>query len=238
MSESKLAVFVEGQAEQIFVRKLVEQIAGAQNVRIVSFKALGGRQGGAPRRLVAMTVERPEPLARYYVQIVECCNDDRVASDIRDNYDSLVRQQFKAIIGVRDVYPRARAEIQKIRQLVTYGQKTKPIQVSNVLAVMEVEAWFLGEHTHFAHIGTGISLADIASSLGFDPSAENMEQRDHPAKDLNDVYALGGCRYQKRGAQVQATVDALDYEHLYLSLADRMASLGELVDALNRFLAA
>jgi hypothetical protein len=30
----KLAIFVEGQTEQIFVRKLLEEIAGKKNIRI------------------------------------------------------------------------------------------------------------------------------------------------------------------------------------------------------------
>jgi hypothetical protein len=158
-----------------------------------------------------------------------------VASDIIETYERLVRQQFRAIVGLRDVYPKLRTDIPKLQRLMTYGQKTKPIPVKNILAVMEGEAWFLGEHNHLTKIGTGISTAIVAASLGFDPSVDNMENRDHPAADLNNVYQLGGLSYTKRGDQVQTTVDALDYEHLYVTLSDRMDGLKQLVDALNQF---
>lgn len=236
MTENKLAVFVEGQAEQIFVKKLIEQIAGAQNVKIVPYKAQGGGRAG-PRRLVRLTGERVEPAVQYYVQIVDCSNDEKVASDICANYDKLVEAQYKAIIGIRDVYPKLRANIHLVRRGMAYGQKTKPIMVDNVLAVMEVESWFLGEHNHFARIGPGIAVTDIINAFSFDPSIDNMEERNHPAADLHAVYELGGCSYAKRAAEVQSTVDALDYENIYFTLADRMSSLRQLVDAIERFLA-
>lgn len=237
MSDHKLAVFVEGQAERIFVTKLVEQIAGAQNVKIIAFKARGGGASGLRRTLVRLTARRDDPETKYYVQIVDSGNDERVASDINESYDGLVRQQFGTIIGIRDVYPKPREDIPKLQKSMSYGQKTKPIMVNNVLAVMEVESWFLGEHNHLTKIGTGISAATVAAHLGFDPSVDNMEDRDHPAADLHAVYVLGGSSYEKRSAQVQATVDALDYEHLYCTLSSRMSSLEQIVKALDKFFA-
>ncbi len=238
MSEHKLAVFVEGQTERIFVTKLVEQVAGAQNVKIVTFQAHGGgKRSGVQRTLVRLTAHRNEPDTKYYVQIVDCTNDEKVASDINENYDGLVRQQFRAIVGLRDVYPYPRADIPKLQKSMSYGQKTKPVVVENVLAVMEVEAWFLAEHNHLAKIGTGIAPATVAARLGFDPSSDNMEHRDHPAVDLREVYKLGGSDYQKNDAEVQDTVNTLDYEHLYCTLPRRMASLKQLIDTLDQFFA-
>lgn len=239
MDASKLAVFVEGQTEQIFVEKLIKEIAGAQNVKVIKYKATGG--ASCARKLARLDLESvpaapAEPPKRYYVQIVDCSTESRVASDIKDNYATLVRSGFKAIIGIRDVYPTPRSELPKLLSAMKFGQPTKHVVVDNVLAVMEVEAWFLGEHRHFSKIGNGIAIADIVSTLGFDPSAGAMEDRDHPAGDLDQIYRLGGRAYDKKSGTVQATVDVLDYEHMYIELRHRMSSLGQLVDAVDRFL--
>ena len=101
---------------------------------------------------------------------------------------------------------------------------------------MEVEAWFLAEHHHFARIGAAITTAAIKTALGFDPSTADMAERDHPAEDLDKVYRLGGSSYRKKKNAVQATVDVLDYEHLYLGLGGRVSSLAQLTGAIDRFL--
>ena len=105
---------------------------------------------------------RENPATKYYVQIVDSSNDSRVVSDVRDSYQSLLRQNFKAIIGISDVYgadpisrqPRTHADIPRMHSGISAALTKCPI-VDYVLAVMEVEAWFLGEHHHLSKIGTG-----------------------------------------------------------------------------------
>jgi hypothetical protein len=232
---NKLAVFVEGQTEQIFVKKLLEEIAGEKNVRIRLEKSTGGKN--ASKRIEVIEAERAEPAALYYIQIVDCSGESRVASEIRDAYASLERGGFSAIVGIRDVFPLDRAEIPQVRRAMAYRIRTQPIPVTQVLAIMEVEAWFLAEHHHFARIDPAITLAAVKSALHFDPSADDMEGRDRPAEDLDRVYRLGGRSYRKSKSTVQGTVDALDYAHLYMGLCGRMNSLGQLAEAIDRFLA-
>ena len=47
--------------------------------------------------------------------------------------------------------------------------KTKPIVVDFILSIMEIEAWFLAEHSHFAKIDPKITLEAIADKLKFNP---------------------------------------------------------------------
>ena len=231
---NKLAVFVEGQTEQIFVRKLIEEIAGEKNVQIRLEKTSGGKN--APRRIEVIEAERADPAAQFYIQIIDCGSDSRVASEIRDNYASLEEKGFSAIVGIRDVYPIDRSKIPDLRRAMTYRLKTRPIEVDQILAIMEVEAWFLVEHHHFAGINAAITPEAIAAAFGFDPSTEDMEDRSHPAEDLDNVYRLGGKSYRKKKDAVQATVDLLDYAHLYLGLAGRVSSFRQLTAAIDRFL--
>ncbi len=76
-----------------------------------------------------------------------------------------------------------------------------------------------------------------ALAVGFDPSTEDMEQRSHPAGDMDTIYRLVGKQYSKSKEVVQETVKVLDYARLYLELPDRYASLKQLVTHLSRFLA-
>lgn len=236
MGQNKLAIFVEGQTESIFIERLITELATA---RCVNFDRYQGEGGGASgrRRLVKLHGERHEPAARYYVQIVDSHTDNRVVSDIREYQANLAKQGFKAVLGIRDVYPMPRSSIPTLRATMARVLSPKQLPIDVILAVMEVEAWFLGEYTHLAKIGSGIDVQRVASCFGFDPSAENMEARANPAADLHNVYGLVGCAYQKTKRQIQRTVEVLDYPNLYVALPARMASLHELVTMLDRFLA-
>jgi len=231
---NKLAIFVEGQTEQVFVERLLVEIAGAKNVRIEKRKATGGKKSGRRMRLVEASA--PDPAERYFVLIVDCGEDERVKSDIAERYDQLVRSGYQAIIGIRDVYPQKREDIPKLRQGLRYRIRTVPIEVLFVLAVMETEAWFIAEHTHFERIGNELTLERIRAEIGFDPSTDDIQSRDHPAEDLHSIYGLIGLAYKKSKVHVQRTVNVLDYETIYLELGQKFEDLQRLVDHLDLFL--
>ena len=62
----KLAIFVEGQTEQIFVKKLLEEIAGRKNIRI-DIKAKDPKQ----IERISMTNLANNSI-QYYVLIQKC----------------------------------------------------------------------------------------------------------------------------------------------------------------------
>ena len=73
--------------------------------------------------------------------------------------------------GCANVHPDGRAVIAKLLRYLGYGVKTKPVHVTYVLAIMEIEAWFLAEHTHFKRIDPRLDRGINQASLGFDPSS-------------------------------------------------------------------
>jgi hypothetical protein len=99
---------------------------------------------------------------------------------------------------------------------------------------MEIAAWFRVETSHLAGIDSGIKLAAVPL-LGFDPEADDLEQRPTPATDLASCYALGGKAYQKDAAL--DTVEALDYARVYLHVRTRFRHLDRLSSSLEAFLA-
>ena len=231
----RLAIFVEGQTEKIFVRKLLEEIAGKNNF------AIEDRDLSLGNKVARITVLRMSDLVtnqtKYYVLIYNSGNDSRVASDIRDQYQSLVSSGYEKIIGLRDLYP---IPISDKTTLESALQKVLPsgkIPVYIVLAIMEVEAWFLAEWNHFLKVDARLTTDFIKQNLEFNPAIDDMESRSHPAEDLHQIYQLIGRAYRKQKNQVDTVVINLDYELLYLKLVDRVPSLGEFILYIDGFMA-
>ena len=187
----KMAVFVEGQTEQTFVARLVREIAGAHQLQIETQKAVGKRG----RRVSYQVYATPSfPDVRFYVLIVDSSGDATVVSDICDQYESLRSSGFSRIVGLRDVYPIPRAGVQRLEHGIQNALAFRiprallPVQV--VLAVMEIEAWFIAEHRHFAKIAPSITDDRVRRKLGFHPSSagiDKVEEIKHPSKKLDEI---------------------------------------------------
>lgn len=229
----KLAIFVEGATEVAFLKRLLCELMDARKLRIESFKATGGNR--TPRTITRVQASAQSPAQTFYVQVVDAGTDNRVASDIRENYDGLVRSGFETIIGIRDVYPVPRADLSNLRRGLTFKLRTKPIEVIFVLGVMETEAWFLAEHTHYQRIHPNLGIDRIRRAVLFDPSVDDMQLRNLPHDDLHNIYALEGLAYKKSRIQVQRTVQALDYSSIYLGHAARFPDIRTLVASLDSF---
>jgi len=78
--------------------------------------------------------------------------------------------------------------------------KTSLIPVSFVLAIMEIEAWFLAEATHYQKIDAAITWRAVKAALGFDPGNDDMEQRPAPRTTLASATKIGGKAYVKHRA--------------------------------------
>lgn len=228
----KLAIFVEGHSELLFVRRLLQEVAGKNNVAIQSQQIFGGRS--VPRRAIIIHAAQFAGNERYYILITNCGGDHQVAARIKEDHAKLSASGYTKIIGVRDVRPDfSILDIPRLERGLRLGVRADLISVDFVLSVMEIEAWFLSEATHFARIHPSLTVELIKNSLGFDPSADDMSSRPAPAKDLGDCYQLVGHSYRKGSA---VTSDALDYAECYLTLPPRIPYLRKLVDSLDNFL--
>ena len=174
------------------------------------------------------------PDLKYYVLIVDCHGDGGVKSRILEEYHRLAEYGYKTIIGLRDA-PKKRADIPRLQRGLPDGVSMTPVPVVFVLAIMEIEAWFLAEHTHFPKIDERLTTAFIKAELGFDPSTENMSLGERPAQDLNAAYQLVGERYQK-GRAAQRTVYFLDCARIVLEIIAGDPEIKRLIDTIDRFL--
>ena len=94
-------------------------------------------------------------------------NDGRVLSDVRDQYQTLVDQEFREIIAVRDVYPEPVGDIPTIRADFAALVPVGPVIPLLVLAIMEIEAWFIGEYTHFSRMDPTLTIPAVTAAFGY-----------------------------------------------------------------------
>jgi hypothetical protein len=231
----KMAVFVEGETELRFIDRLLREIANEKNLQIVLVRASGGARSARTYKVVGDSGSGNDK--DFYIRIINSGTDNRVGSDIRDNYEALMNASFSVIIGVRDVYPDfLLADLPRLRDgLRRYQPNSESISVDFVLGVMEIEAWFLAEHTHFPRIHPNLSVSRIAELYGFDPSIEDMQLRTNPALDLHNAYSLEGFAYKKTGSQIQRTVNALDYAAMYLEHKAKFPDFAVLMRVIDQF---
>lgn len=232
----RLAIFVEGYTELLFVDRLIQEIAEKSKIAIQHRKIRGGgKKSGLSKKIVELQTPVTTSRQSLYFLIVDCGGDNLVAQRIREEHESLTSIGYEKILGLRDVFPAfSHADIPKLKQGLRYGVKTSLTPVQFILSVMELEAWFLAEHNHFLQIDTMLTPEVIRSNLGFDPAADDMTTRLTPAKDLVSAYNIAGKIYTKGDAKT--TVDKLDYEYLYTELIERIPELRELLDAINIFI--
>jgi hypothetical protein len=229
----KLAIFVEGRTEVLFLDRLIRAVAGPE-VQIQRAMATGGASSGRTLEIIKSDTNQG---ASYYVLLVNSGTDSRVKSDIRDRYDGLINSGYSRIIGLRDAYPTVeRKDLSKLREGLMLGMKDQPITVLFVLAVMEVEAWFIAEYNHFRKIHPGLTLEAIKRCCGFDPSANDMQALAHPSEELSKIYRLKGKGYSKRGRNTERTIVALDIAKIYLEFGAKFLDLERLFEALDEFL--
>jgi hypothetical protein len=231
----KLAIFVEGYTELLFVDALLNEMVVPHNILIEQRKIRGG---GAARRTSALIKAASAASGQqYYVLLVDCGGDALVKNRIQEEHDGLSKKGYEKIIGIRDVRPQFRREdIPRLELGLRTHVKTSLIPVEFILGVMEVEAWFLAEFSHFERIDPAITVAAIGHSLGFDPENGDMSLREAPADDLNACYALAGKKYSK--GDDEGAVKALDYGKVYLELPERIPYLQRFAASLDAFLTA
>src|SRR6266851_7782091 len=97
----KLAIFVEGQTEWLFVEKLLRKIVSSKRLSITVARGIGGEKRA--RRFEVIKKTEPMITQRFYVQINISAADSRVNSDVWENYSALVAARFEGIVVVRDV---------------------------------------------------------------------------------------------------------------------------------------
>ncbi|MDR3632322.1 MAG: hypothetical protein P4L84_00720 [Isosphaeraceae bacterium] len=230
---SKMAIFAEGYTEVVFVERLINELANQNHVRIDVRAVRGGTNVRRTCRLVRAGM--PHPQQNRFVLIYDCGGDVAVKTRMMEEYDNLIKASYVIIICLRDVRPKYQlGDVHLLRQSLPLYVKTRPVTVHFLLSIMEIEAWFLAEATHYERIDPSITIEVIKNTCGFDPVIDDMQLRPFPANDLNNCYSIGGKIYEK--ANPANTVASLDYNEVCLNIAPKFNDLQRLIDLIGGFL--
>jgi hypothetical protein len=237
----KIAFYVEGQTEQFFVNKLLIEIAGQKNIQIELQQFQG--VGKPTKSIYPKTLANPQN-PQHFALIFDCMGDGGVKPRILQDAVSLFNQGYSEVVGLIDLYPRT--DLVKFENELSNGtlrngrRITQPLpnDTSIVIAVREIEDWFLAECNHYTCIDTSLVLnATQIASLGFNPCLDDLTLRNTTAaEDLRSVYQLVGKTYNKTKDKVERTVECLDYANLYVEISCKVAKLNELIGKINNFL--
>lgn len=227
----RLAVFVEGQTELHFVQKLIEEIAGYGQIRF-DLKVL---RAGVIHDL--RSIGAPEEGCAMNIMIVDCGGDGSVKSAILERADRLAASGYSEIIGLLDLHPKPLKDLQRFEAGIAVGLEKQKIKIRIFIAVKEIEAWFINEHSHFLKISPALTPSAIENICGFNPEHGYAEKDvNHPAGMLKTIYKSQGADYRKREADTFRMIAYLDFCELYLSVKEKSNSLNQLISGLENFM--
>lgn len=237
----KIAFYVEGQTEQFFINKLLIEIAGKKKIEIELQQFQG--VGKPTKSVYPKTTAQPQN-PQHFALIFDCMGDGGVKPRILQDEVSLFNQGYSEIVGLTDLYPRtnlSKFENELANGTVRNGRRiTQPLpnDTSIVIAIREIEDWFLAECNHYACIDTSLVLDTIqTTSLDFNPCTDNLTLRTTTAaEDLRSVYQLVGKTYNKTKDKIDRTVECLDYANLYIEISCKISKLNDLINKIDNFL--
>ena len=125
---------------------------------------------------------------------------------------------FDHLIALRDLYPKTASDKHKVinATLKAFRESGFSNKLRHVLAIMEIEAWFLAESNLFSRISRHLTADFIKQKLGLDLVNDDPELYKHPAKEMGRIYRLIDKKYRKSEKQIRAISSKLDYDDLCL----------------------
>jgi hypothetical protein len=226
----KIAFFVEGQTEVIFISEMIRQVFNEKETNIVV-------QNTTNYKMNVNTI-KTDTDKEYYFLLYNCGSDDKVKSNIKDNYQKLQQANFIHIIGLQDLF-----NPQRKKKGIDDNkfQKTINVDIPQAIpariyfAIQEIEAWFIAEETHYQRISPILSLEKVNSITGIDIQKDDTEKIPHPTVIIDKIYKAGGRKngYSKNEYVIKDVVSKLDFNNLYLAVRNRNRSLNELLTCLD-----
>lgn len=234
----KIAVFVEGLTEQIFICKFLLELGKKHNIEIKIQSLTGGAKSSSRviEDITTITTFDKQRDQKFYFLIRNSNTDSRVKSDMIDGFKSLEKSGFQKIIGLRDTFPTDKQDISKLMRFESIGFPNDSIPYNLLYAIAEIESWFISEESHFEKIDETLTLSFIQKSLNIDLVNIDIEEIEHPAELLNNIYQLAGLAYRKKERHFHRTIDALDFDLLISNCIQKSSYLKSFVDEFSELM--
>ena len=205
MNSRKLAVFVEGQTELIFVRELLKLWYG-YDVNVVGFDCYNLHA----KEFYDAEYRYGSEDSENYFMIVNVGNDNSVLSSIIGRMKFLRNKGFQLVVGLRDMYSSQYIKDAQKHEIVEEVNLRHVNSVKEVLrdiddgtfvdfhfAIMEIEAWFMGMDGFMERLDGSLTRDYIIQNLNISLDDDPETTLFHPAAELSKLYALVGKQYDK-----------------------------------------
>lgn len=238
---SKIAVFVEGQAELIFLKDFLWKYYSfnTEEVGYVCYNLHACRLELVPYGEVG------DVNSKRFFQIINVGNDASVLSVMLQRADKLFNTGFQRIIGLRDMYSdpyHAEVKNRKINEKVnrtfieSANDEIKARGLSGIelhFAIMEFESWLLGLlsiNDYFLKTDFEVLRINNIYDSSLDPEGTYY----HPSEVLKSIAIASGCSYDKHAKEIYSIVSHLSKED-YLSLVSsgKCASFASFVGGIS-----
>lgn len=227
----KIAVFVEGQTELIFMCSLLKAVFGENHIALELRQLVGKAERDVPSR-IRILATYPSESTQYYFTVFDCHGGGEksaVKSEIRDRAERLAEKDYAMIFGLRDLFPLP--DLEKLRTNMVLDHLPLPARI--FIAVREIEGWFLAEDHHYAKLSPELTIAKVNEIAGIDITHDSTEQIEHPSETLKAIYHTVGIEYKKKASDVLEITDTFDYDNLYFTVRNRNHSLNEMLEYLD-----
>lgn len=228
MNSRKLAVFVEGQTELVFVREFLKQWYG-YNVNVVGFDCYNL----LAKEFCDAEYKYGSEDSENYFMIVNVGNDNSVLSSIIERLKFLRNKGFKLVVGLRDMYSEQYIKDARKHTIVDEVSQRHINSVKDVLrdiedgtfvdfhfAIMEIEAWFMGIGGYMERLDGRLTRDFVRHNLDINLDDDPENTIFHPAAELSKIYALVGKQYDKHKSEISSIMSLLtkdDFQQLIYS---------------------
>lgn len=244
----KIAVYVEGQAELIFVRELLCRWFQYDSAKLAlrCYNLFGAEPPGCETDYCFDPLKTMDAIYNYY--IINVGNDASVLSKAIKNARRHIDLGFSSIVALRDMFcdhyhemayksRKPRTIIPELNSMFIEGAentiaKNKYAGFINInFAIMEVEAWFLGMGWFFKKVDSKLTQDYLRNSFGLDLDADVETNEYHPVNLLDRIYKSIGRGYGKHASEVNSIMG-----HLEKSDFEMLLSLPQ-CNSFNHFMA-
>jgi hypothetical protein len=224
----RIAFFVEGQTESIFLPELLREYLPVNSNLHVTRK----RQHG--EAMFEVSVRGPQPLfAEFEVLIVDCGCDDKVLSYALDQLPYLHNVGYESLTLLRDLYPLTAGDHAGLLQNAVEELNSAPIPTELHIAIREIEAWFLGDVAVLQRMDAVLTRQFVEANANILISPGMVESIPHPAALLDHIFGRIGLRYKKSEDEVWSLVSKLDYVTLLAESAVQIPSLSKFLNRID-----
>ena len=244
MNKRKIAIFVEGDTELVFVRHFLYTWYNydANMLGFECYKLQSNNKHTVPYSIGSRDSDN-------FYEIIIVGNDNSVLSKMFSRAEELGNAGFSSIVGLRDMfcdkYHQASSHgrvisaslndrfINAAQNEIVQSRFNNKQDIHLHFAIMEVEAWLLGMDRLPMVIDSSFTASDIKDELGIDLSQDPELSIYHPAVALNSIYKLSGNIYGKHTDDTERVISQLmreDFEQLYVS--GKCQSFQHFVDAI------